>query len=300
MKWLLCAFLFLSLGTSFADEQKFFNERIATAFEAVGVYNKAQDVRLSGVTSKFEIEDNFVAFTDEMPLLKPVDSPRDPDKAQQTFSVRTTFLRKSPTIEKRVHVRQGPEEFSRMRFIFHPAQKKEHLAQYTFKDDGQAWQIYEGASDVFFYTQKKTKDNEVELKEWIYAEMPNHRRGSVYEWDLYSEEFNRFLEMDAGDDGSVSLKRHVMVGGVDPKDKEEQKRVVGVVRTAMKNIPVYIHGEDVIGRIEPVRYWTREGIAKTGSMRVKNATHLTVSINEPPSSYPLVIDPAIVVGSEFK
>jgi hypothetical protein len=225
-----------------------------------------------------------------------VGSPRDPENKEQTFSVKTIFLRQSPVIEKRVHVRLGAEEMARMRFIYRPSGRKEIMSQYTYQDDSQAWQIYETQKDVFFYTQERATNDEVQLKEWIYAISPNHRKGSLYTWDVVLEEFNRFSELKIDQDGSVAIERHAMVGGVDPKDKKEQKRVVGVIREAMKNIPVYIRGEDVVGRIQPVRYWTNEGIAKQGMLSVKNGTRLTVLVREPESSYPLVIDPCVVIS----
>ncbi len=296
MKLLWCAvfLLFNSIAVS-AQEPGLFNDRIAKAFDAVRAYNTKNAVFLAGANSQFEVADGFISFSDEMPLQKPVESPRDPEGKQQTFSVRTIFLRRSPTIEKRVHVRQGPEDMARMRFIYRPPGQKQNMPQYTFQGDAQAWQIYEGSKDVFFYTQEVSSEGEVQLKEWIYAEAPNQRKGSSYDWDVHLEEFNRFSELQVDQDGSIAIQRHVMVGGVDPKDKKEQKRVVGVVREAMKNIPIYIHGEDVVGRIQPVRYWTREGIAKQGVMRVKNATRLTVMVREPASAYPLVIDPAVII-----
>jgi hypothetical protein len=292
----IAGFLVILSTSVFAQEKVFFNDRVARAFVAVKAYNQTQGVLLSQTRSKFELEDNFVAFTDEMPLDKPVDSWRDPDKSQQTFEVRTIFLRQSPTIEKRVHVRQGPEEMARMRFIYRPAGKKETIPQFTYRDDVQAWQIYEGRKDVFFYTQEVSAEEEVQLKEWIYAETANHAKGSLYEWDVVGEEFNRFIELDEDKDGTVAIRRHVMVGGVDPKDKKENKRVVGVVREAMKDIPIYIHGEDVVGRIQPVKYWTNEGIEKTGLLKIKNEKRLIVMVREPASAYPLVIDPCVVIS----
>lgn len=291
--WSALILLFVSTSV-WAQSTEFFNERIARAFVAVKAYNRTQGVLLSQTLSKFEFEDNFVAFTDEMPLTTPVDSWRDPDKKQQTFEVRTTFLRRSAVIEKRVHVRQGPEEIARMRFIYRPADQKGIMPQHTFKDDIQAWQIYEGQKDVFFYTQEASPNGEVQVKEWIYAEAPNQTEGSLYDWDVYLEEFNRFAELEMDKDGSLVIKRHVMVGGVDPKDKMEQKRVVAVVKEAMRNIPIYIHGEDVVGRIQPVRYWTKEGIEKQGTMTLGGPTRMSVAVNEPASAYPLVIDPWIV------
>lgn len=289
------ALLLFFSGSALAQNTAFFNERIAGAFDAVKSYNRTQGVSLSQSRSRFELEDNFVAFTDEIPLKKPVDSWRDPDKKRQTFEVRTIFLRGSAVIEKRVHVRQGPEEMARMRFIYRPVDQKSNMPQYTYQDDAQAWQIYEGQKDVFFYTQEVSENGEVQVKEWIYAEAPNQRVGSVYDWDVYLEEFNRFSELQKDKDGSVVIQRHVMVGGVDPKDKNEQKRVVAVVKEAMRNIPIYIHGEDVVGRIQPVRYWTREGLAKQGTLTVTDEKRMTVTVREPASAYPLVIDPSVVI-----
>lgn len=287
--------LFFICVPAFAQSTPVFNDRIARAFVAVKAYNPTRGVLLSQTTSKFEIQDNFVAFTDEMPLEKPVDSWRDQDKKQQTFEVRTAFLRQSPTIEKRVHVRQGPEEMSRMRFIYRPADQKANMPQYTYQDDAQAWQIYEGGKDVFFYTQEFSDNGEIRIKEWIYAETANNAKGSFYDWDVVGEEFNRFVELSADKDGTVAIRRHVMVGGVEPRDKTEQKRVVAVVKEAMRNIPIYIHGEDVVGRIQPVRYWTKEGIEKMGIMTVSGPTRMTVTVNEPASAYPLVIDPCVII-----
>lgn len=296
MRIVLIFFVLMCPGFAQAQESELFNERIARAFDAVKRYNASQNIVLSGVNSQFEIAEKFVAFSDEMPLEKPVDSPRDPEGKQQDFAVRTTFLRQSPTIEKRIHVRQGPEDMARMRFIYKRSGSSLNMPQYTYRDDQQSWQIYEGPKDVFFYTQKVTSNGEVQLKEWIYAEAPNQRKGSAYDWEVHLEEFNRFSELETDKDGSVVIQRHVMVGGVDPKDKKEQKRVVAVVREAMRNIPIYIHGEDVVGRIQPVRYWTREGIEKRGGMSVESPTKMKVAVHEPASSYPLVIDPTVVIG----
>jgi hypothetical protein len=268
--------------------------RLANAFKQIGLYNQSEGVILPGAQSKTEITDNAVVFTDILPLEKPVDSHRDPDKKMQDFSVSTIFLRQSPTVEKRVHIRQGPEEMSRMRFIYTLPRKNDRLFQHTVQNEDQLWQIYEGKNDIFFYTQTVTGNGEVQVKEWIYAERPNAGRKSVYEWKLFNEEFNRFLEMEAQEDGSVAILRHVKVSGA-KDDPAEHKRIVKVVREALKKVTIRIHGEDKVGEIQPVKYWTSEGLEKTGTFSVRDSTALVVLVDEPASAYPLVIDPNLLL-----
>jgi hypothetical protein len=295
----ICAMLGLLIAAQTAHAadplEALLSGRLGRAFKQIGVYNKNEGIALPGAKATTEITDNAVIFTDVLPLNKPVDSPRDPDKKKQVFSVSTIFLRQSPTIEKRVHINQGPEDLSRMRFIYTLPKSQKRLDQSTVRNENQLWQIYEGRDDIFFYTQTVTKDGEVQVKEWICAERPNAKNKSVYEWKLFNEEFNRFLEMEPQPDGSVAIRRHVKVSGA-KDDPAEHKRIVKVVRQALKKIPIYIHGEDKVGEIQPVRYWTSEGLAKTGAVSVENGVDLVVSVDEPSSAYPLIIDPNLLLA----
>lgn len=268
-----------------------FNERVDEAFQAVAIYNERQGIQ-PGLTTKSEINENAVIFTNQIPLDSPIESFRDPDNKKQFFGVSTIFLRKSSTIEKRVHVEIGPEEIARMRFVLNQPDKPA-FNQYVFSDAGQGWQIYESPTDIYFYTQITLPNGEIQVKEWIYAIKPNSAQGSEYHWKVFSEEFNRFLELEAEPDGSVALQRHVMVKYVEAGNYQEHKRIVAVVREALKDVPLYIHGEDKIGRVLPVTYLTREGIEKKGVLEVNDEKNLTILVQEPPSSYPLVIDPTI-------
>ena len=268
------------------------NERVDKAFQAVAAYNDHQGIKPLFLT-QCEVNDNAVIFTNQMPLKTPVESMMDPDKKKQSFAVSTIFLRKSSTIEKRMHIALGPEETARMRFVLKQPFKQWQFTQYAVQEKEQGWQIYENPTDIFFYTQTQTPDDEIQVKEWIYAQKPHSRRGSEYHWKISSEEFDRFIEFELQPDGSVALQRHVMVKYVKAGDYKEHKRIVKVVRQAMKDVPLYIHGEDKVGRVLPATYLTREGIQKKGFFKVSDGKNLTLLVREPESAYPLVIDPTV-------
>lgn len=293
---LFLIFVLFCSSTSTSDElATAFNGRVSKAFEAVKAYNHKEKIKLSGL-KEYTVNDNAVIFTSQTPLVTPIDSARDPDRKEQFFSLSTIFLRKSPTIEKRMHLQLGPEEIARMRFVLkQPGQT--WLTQSMYQEDNQGWQVYESPTDIYFYAQTQSAPEQIEVKEWIYAEKPNAPGGSEYSWKFFSEEFDRFLEFESQPDGSVALQRYPMVKYVKADDYKEHKRLIGVVREAMKEAHPYIHGLDRVGTVLPVVYETREGIAKKGAIKVDDQKNLTVMVREPESSYPLLIDPTINYGS---
>ena len=94
----------------------------------------------------------------------------------------------------------------------------------------------------------------------------------------------------------MEIQRQMVVGGVDANDYQKQRHVVQAVKGALKKVKLHIAGEDVIGKTEPVYYWTREGVPKIGSMRLVGNQVLEVIIKENPQAYPLMIDPALCWG----
>lgn len=245
-----------------------------------------------------QVTADHIKFTSFMPLEKPI-SPMPGDiiggsgQSDGLFRVDTIFARNSQNIIKRVQISQG-KEGARLRYtLINQGEPFEQTAELI---SGLNVQVYNRPQDMFVYFQT-AEGRQVQTKEWIYARAPNAVKGSAYQWILTTEEFKRRLVLNYNDsDGTIDLQRQIVVDGIDPQDYVKQRRSVQALKTAFKkDIRLHIVGEDTVGKIPPVVYWTKEGIQKKADLVISNRSHLSIEIHEPPGAYPLLIDPTTVI-----
>jgi hypothetical protein len=242
--------------------------------------------------AQVDINENAMTFVSRQPLrvkaLGPPPLPGEPkDPNDNFFTVSTQFLLKSPTVEKRVFISQGPNEKARVRFVLrHEAQAYE---QFLYRGLGVPVQVYNRAEEMLVYFQTTDVNGTIDMKEWIYARQPNCPQGSRYTWSVKSEEFYRRLVLEPGEKGTVDIQRQVVIKEIDAHDYAKQRHVIDVInRSGLKNF--HIEGEDTIGKILPVFYITKEGKRKPAALRLDGRNELTIEINEPAKSYPLLIE----------
>ncbi len=229
---------------------------------------------------------------------RPLDSVEvDPHKVVfisngKDINVRTTFLRHSPTVEQDIYIEQFlPKDSVRLHLTLDGT--RENFKQFFLRDEAVPMQIYKGKDDILMYMQEADGQGGVDTKEWIYALRPNCPQGTCFNWKVAGEEFSRRMVFEEGGDG-MELRRQMTVPGVNPKDYKQQRRVISMVQDFLKG--VYISGEDKIGRVKPLYYWTKDGIAKQGHLRGKNKNTLEARVNEKSENYPLLIDPTLSWG----
>ncbi len=211
-----------------------------------------------------------------------------------TFVVTTKFLRRSSTIDKYVEIIQGeePDDMVHMRVALD--NQGQAFKQTLLDIKGVPVQVYDRPQDIFAYMQSAGRDGKIELKEWMYARQPNCLQGTCLRWFIKGDDFNRRLIFDVNQQGKVDIQRQMVIAGTGPMDYQKQRHVIEAVKKVLKNMNVHIAGEDVVGGVQPVYYWTKEGVPKIGRMRLAGKEVLDVLINESPEAYPLLIDPALM------
>lgn len=235
-----------------------------------------------------QVGGNSMAFISRQPLFNKKSLPAGflESEDDKFFIVRTIFLFGTPTVEKRVIISQGPEEDARLRFILENGD--EAFEQFLYDGLGLPMQVYNRSGEMIVYMQAAAPGGTVEMKEYIYARRPNCPRGSRYVWDVKSEEFFRRLVLKPADKGAVDIQRQVIIREVDANDYDHQRNIINSIHKIMPQ--AHIKGEDTIGTIEPVYYITREGQHKKAEFVLQGRDKLIVQINEPASSYPLLIE----------
>ena len=241
------------------------------------------------VPPQVDVNDQSVIFTSRQPLRNKQPVPEGEQKIEEDdfFIVRTQFFTKSSTVEKRTISSQGREDGARLRFTL--KEGPERFEQFFYDGLGLPMQVYNRSSEMIVYAQF-TKEDTIETKEWIYARRPNGPKGSTYHWKVRSDEFYRRVVFAAGEKGEVNIERQVVVQGIDAHDYARQRRTIDSIHKVGGPGGFYIKGEDVVGKIPPVFYITREGKRKSASFELADRNELVVRINEPPGSYPLLIE----------
>lgn len=220
---------------------------------------------------------------------------------EKNISISTSFFRKTPTVEKQFII-QSP----RMSYLFRamldstgiPGSLPDSLASKKFSNEtlqlgDQWWLIYDNDTDVIAYNQGEGEDSSVELKEWIYAREPNAPTGSRYNWSFSA--MGRRAHIKPVDDKRVGVHQDIVINGLAPDNEKERERIIGVVKKAMPY--AYVLESPLTAVLEPVVYWTNDGIKREGRYEITGRNTVSIAIDEQKKNYPLVIDPTINWGN---
>jgi hypothetical protein len=201
-----------------------------------------------------------------------------------SLHVRTDFDANSDKLKKTISA-----EYAGQRAQFTATlQDNTPFVQRAYRDNGRDIYSYSNDQDIFIYSQVKSENGDLSLKEWVSA---NYRSDSLdYTWDFQNSDPSRSIAMEANPDGSVSVYQTAAISGAKDADR---KRVMESVRRALKDNG--LQDRQLISRLEPAVYWTAQGERKQGVWRADGES-VTLSIEEPQSSYPLLIDPTLSWG----
>jgi len=207
---------------------------------------------------------------------------------EESIAIHTLFDTNSPTVKKRNVVKCGREMFSYTATLQHGG---EPYKQTVEKRGLASYQVYYSDNETILYSQGKDSKGNISLKEWIYTSSPNAEGGSRYLWDFKSDISANSLTMSEGADGSVELYSSMPVRGENSIDPRQRASVLKTVNAALGD-KISVGNNRLITKIYSPVYWTNQGQKKAGALRIMGSNTLSVVINEPLSSYPLLIDPA--------
>ncbi len=204
------------------------------------------------------------------------------------LSISTNFYRKTPTVDKKVFINYDTTSYM---FTGLLKNAKMPFKSVVYTEGALQWLIYDNDVDVIAYRQHAKDKDTIELKEWIYARKPNSKYGSRYEWQYKS--MGRNVVLESAKDGSVSLYQEMVINGIDKNDRKKRDQVMTTVKKALPDYKIM--DKMLTAVLEPVTYWTNDGIKKQGKYKILDQKTLTVIIDEPATSYPLLIDPTLVL-----
>jgi hypothetical protein len=221
----------------------------------------------------------------------------NPDGARERLLVRSLFDTTSPTVRKISLLHQGDKKSS---FITTLDNEGQPFKQVIIRDNGQDFQVYDRPQDTFVYTQSKNTSGMASLKEWVYAREPNRSWGSEYTWNYSTDEPNKRIFLKSLIDGTVA----VMAAAAKPSSKSSNP--MSLLNAAMHS------STQQLAVLESLIYWTSSGEKKQASLSViasnsecrsirpcgakQSLNSIVIKINEPISSYPLIIDPTLKYG----
>lgn len=175
-------------------------------------------------------------------------------------TLETKFNKNSNTVEKEITVNNSYSFDMKLQGL-------ESYCQSVYAGANGDTKVYSGENELITYTQS-ANTGDASLKEWIYALAPNNGTNSLYTWDLTLTSGNGWLEFTKQADGSVML--YYVVHSAD-----------GDTLTAL-------------GQLDPLVYFTAQGSEKQANYIINGST-LSISVNEPTESYPLLIDPTFTL-----
>lgn len=205
------------------------------------------------------------------------------------LTISTNFYRKTPTIDKKFFI-----DYDTAHYMFTGLLKNKNLpfANYVYTQENLQWLLYDNSVDVIAYRQHAKDKDTIELKEWIYARKPNSKKGSQYQWEYKSMGRNVVLENMPR--GQVGLYQEMVINGIDAKDRKKRTQVLNTVKKAMPDYKIM--DKMLTAVLEPIVYWTNDGIKKKGRYKILDNRTLNVEINESASNYPIIIDPTIMLS----
>ncbi len=205
--------------------------------------------------------------------------------------MRVSFDAKSDTVKKRFLMKNGQDTAS---FTMELDNNSAPFKQFTVKSKplGSA-QVYQRPTDTIIYLASQSAQGAM-LKEWIQATAFNHSDNlSQYTWK-FSTDSGASVTLKQQPNGSVNVYRTMKISGIDNSDLKKRASVMDTVRKAL-NHNVAFGDEKPLAILEPLVYWTADGVKKTASYIINADNALTVSIKESLSNYPLLIDPSASV-----
>jgi hypothetical protein len=214
------------------------------------------------------------------------DDPRNPEnkKDDNQLAVKTTFQNLDDRISQEISLKTGQKVSSFKATL----ENSSGFSPSVYEGKDEDTKTYFGQNEIVTYSQSKQIENEkkIQLKENIYAKKPNNQNKSTYVWKLEGTG-NSSITLKPQEDGSIQVVENMQVAGVDPKDKDRQKKIMDTVSEAMNS---KIDGEKTIAIIEPLTYVTKDNIKKNIPYQITDDT-ITIEIEENEKSYPILIDP---------
>ena len=210
----------------------------------------------------------------------------------QDMTISTNFYRKTPTVDKRLFIDYDKAHYMVSALLKNP---KVSYTNVVYAQGNLQWLLYDNGTDVIAYRQHAKDKETIELKEWIYAREPNVLFGSRYEWEYKA--MGRNIVLESMKDGSVGMYQEMVINGIDNNDRPKREHIIGTVKKAMPQVK--INDKPLTAILEPITYWTRDGIMKKGKFIINDRQNLTVTVDEPATSYPLLIDPTISIDLRY-
>ncbi len=254
---------------------------------------------------QFQTSPDAVTFTMQEPRLDSGLRRNDEGfgNRQGQAKMRVIFDAKSDTVKKRFQIENGQDTVS---FTMELDKGSVLFKQFTArsKSFGHA-QVYQRSTDTIIYFASQSSSG-AGLKEWIQATAFNHPDNlSQYTWK-FSADAGASITLKQQSNGSVNIYRTMKISGIDNSDPKKRACVMDAVRKALKR-DVSFGDEKLLATLEPLVYWTnaetrqclvstakRDRCKKTASYTIIGQDTLVISIKEPLSNYPLLIDPSVV------
>jgi disulfide oxidoreductase YuzD len=230
--------------------------------------------------SSLETGPDVVAFTDEMEI------------KEAAIKIRTLFSTQQDTVEKRLLIKQEKATTS---FSLKLDNANTPFTQSVERSPAGDCQVYIRPTDTFIYTQGKDALGNVLLKEWIYASIPNAGEATCYVWHLSSDDPSYSVTLREEGDGTIGIYRQMNISGIDQSNTHKRQSIFDAVRKALgSDMPV--SDNQLLVRLSPLVYWTRDGARNHTPLKLETNHSFSITIQEPQSSYPLLIDPTLAWG----
>ncbi|OGW82476.1 MAG: hypothetical protein A3C47_03845 [Omnitrophica bacterium RIFCSPHIGHO2_02_FULL_51_18] len=259
---------------------------------ALRLMDEKQSLMNGRIVSAERIEQgpSGTGFTSELAIR------RAPGQKNVFVKIRTLFDTLSTTVKQRTLLELGMETVS---FDLTLKNTGQPFTQRVFSAPNRDWLVYERPTDAIAYAQGRTGEGEVVLNEWLYAKRPNHNDVTQYVWSLSAgrASYPKIFKFKKDEDGSVGIyqKAIVNIQGIDPRDTKKRRELIDTVRKALPK-GVAIEKDELVARIKPFLYWTADGAQKKVDPVLLDERTLLLSIHEPLSAYPLLIDPTLQWG----
>lgn len=244
---------------------------------------------LSFILKKIKDRESKEGFSD---LQGDLSETQDKASLMSTISqlkIVTTFSLKSPTIEKRITMKQGSQDTAFTAVLDQTGKSFKHLVDYQ-----KNWKIiFFRHQDVFIYSLQKDHDGNTFLKEWIYARAPNTPSGSCYTWKFHPDPFGWPVTVEQETGGQWGVYRNMPVSDVHFSDFKKREHISSVVHKLLPK--VYFPFHELLVEVPTVEYRTMEETKRIGILQANGNDGLAVCAPASTSDYPLLIDPSFMI-----
>ena len=204
---------------------------------------------------------------------------------------RSLFDPGSPTVRKKIMLSSGRDSFS---FTAALENKGQPYSQAALRSGGEDHQLYYRDGEIIVYSQASKTTAGARLKEWISLSRPRGAGAEEFAWD-FEGDTRAQVYLKKEEDGAVGVYSSINIPGLGEGAADRKRSILETVRAAFKG-KVEINSDKLLARLEKPVYWTSAGEQRTPEMSIVGDRRLVISITEPASAYPLVIDPTLNWG----